>query len=208
MDLNLIAFLLPAAGNRSTLDAICMRENGGRYVPPQEELECDSRESTVSIQHEDDPSSDTESYPQLQLAFNPGPKAGQGFLFGTDKNCCDIVLPRLNEISRRHCYLTFDAERRLILRDISTRGTIVTYDGKGGERRRHFTWILSGDQVSEVKKIVIQIQKIQFQIVISKHEAHSDQYVDNVDRFLLQGNADDELPFGALGIQSGSSTAN
>lgn len=219
-DSNLIACLFPADRDRQAQDAICMRQNSGRYIPPQRDPEPEhgSRESTVS---EDDENNDPTSYPGLQLTFNSGPKAGQGFVIGTDRNYCDIVLPKLNKISRRHCCLTFDAERRLILRDLSTNGTIVEYDGQGGqkrqtiityddkerEKRHHFTWILSGSPVQEVKKIVIQIDKIRFRIIVSKHEAYPDLYNDNVNRFLCEANANDELRFGALGIQSTTSTA-
>lgn len=207
---DLIARLFPAYGNICTLDAIRMRENSGRYLSPQGETEPvnRSRESTVSLEDDEDHASDdTNEYPGLQLSFNRGPKAGQGFMIGTDGNRCDIVLPKLSMISRRHCSLTFDAKRRLILRDFSRHGTTVTYDGKGGEKRHHFPWILSGENAGEVKEIVIKIQTIEFKIQVCKHETHPSLYIDNVNRF-LQANADDELTFDALGIQSTSSTAH
>ena len=43
-----------------------------------------------------------------------------------------------------------------------------------------------------------------FQITISKHETHPDQYMKNVDRFLQR---EDELPIGGLEVQSTTSTA-
>ena len=73
------------------------------------------------------------------VAFNSELKSGHGLMFGTDPNSCNIVLPRLRHISQRYCYLTFDAERRLIFRDCSTYGTIVKYDDKGGESRRTYS---------------------------------------------------------------------
>ena len=206
-DPNLIACLFPADRNQKALQAIHLSENRGRYIPPEVETEPErgSRGSTVPREDDEDPRPNFTSYPGLQVTFNAGPKAGQSFVLGTDRNRCDIVLPRLGEISRRHCCLTFDAERRLILRDFSTNGTMVTYDGKGAERRHHFTWILSGTVASE---IVIKIEKIEFQMIVSRHETHPGLYSDNVDRFLLQANSDDELSFGALGIQSMTSTAH
>lgn len=121
----------------------------------------------------------------LQLAFSNGPKFGSGFVLGTDPNSCDIVLPPLPTVSRRHCYLTFDAERRLILRDCSTNGTIVEFDGRGGERRRHFTWILSGHEVPDAtKRIVIEIDAyLKFEVVIPKPSSRI-EYSENVDKFL------------------------
>jgi len=110
-------------------------------------------------------------------------------VLGTDRNRCDIVLPKLRGISRRHCSLTFDAERRLVLRDFSSAGTIVTYDGKGRETRRHFTWILSEEGVKWASKTIVEIQKIAFQVIVSRHETHPGIYIGSVDRFLQQADA-------------------
>ena len=216
----MIACLFPADRNPQAQDAIYKRENSSRYIPPQGDTKSErgSRASTVKDDDDDD---DPTSYSGLQLTFSPGPRAGHGLVIGHDHRC-HIVLPKLRHISGRHCALTFDAERRLILRDFSTNGTIVTYNGQGGEKRRsiityddkgrekrqHFTWILSGDEVPDkAKKIIIQIEEIRFQIIISKHETYPDLYNDNINRFLREVNANDELPLGALGIQSTTSTA-
>lgn len=118
-------------------------------------------------------------------------------MFGTDRNC-DIVLPGGGGISHRHCYLTFDAGRRLILRDCSTYGTIVEYDNKGGELRRHFTWILGGhDFPLKVYNIVIRIRGINLRIVVSNHDTNLVLYNANIDKFLLQAG---EPSFNAPGI--------
>jgi len=144
-----------------------IRMNILKHIPPQREIKSDlrSRESTVSLEDKVDNIPTDTSYPRFQLTFNPGPKAGQGLVLGTDSNC-DIVLPQLSKISRRHCALTFDASRRLILRDFSHHGTIVEYNDKGEELRRHFTWIIGGHRVPrDTKKIAIGIQGIKFQII-------------------------------------------
>lgn len=75
-----------------------MSENRSRYMPPQGETEphCGSRESTASLEDEDDETASDTSAPGLQLTFNPGPKGGRGLEFGTHPNC-DIVLPELKE---------------------------------------------------------------------------------------------------------------
>jgi hypothetical protein len=141
-----------------------IRINISGYIPPQREAKSDlrSRESTVSLEDEEEDTQDVTPYPGLQLTFNRGPKAGQGLVLRTDPNC-DIVLPQLSKISRFHCALTFDAQRRLILRDFSKHGTIVTYNGEGQESRHHFTWILGGHKVPrDTKNIVIEIQGISF----------------------------------------------
>ncbi|KAH6723428.1 kinase-like domain-containing protein [Leptodontidium sp. MPI-SDFR-AT-0119] len=179
-DSNLIARLFPADGKgyKLALQAILMSENRSRYMPPQGETEphCGSRESTASLEDEDDETASDTSAPGLQLTFNPGPKGGRGLEFGTHPNC-DI--------------------RRLILRDFSKHGTIVKYDEKGGESRRtlvtkddkgrelyhHFKWIIGSHKVPrDTKIIVIEIQGIGFRID--------------------QATANEELPLGRFSIQS------
>ena len=82
--------------------------------------------------------------PGLELRFSHKLKGGLGIVFGTNRNSYDIVLPQLRNgrgqplVSNRHFYITFDAQRRLVVQDCSTRGTIVTYDDKGRERRSNF----------------------------------------------------------------------
>ncbi|KAL8913493.1 MAG: hypothetical protein Q9171_001681 [Xanthocarpia ochracea] len=218
---NSIAHLLPAdaeAFSKPTWDAIRHSANRSLFLAPQKaevRPKHSSRESTASVEEAPDP----DSYPKLQLTFDNGPKVGQKFVIGRDSNSCDIVLPNHPNISRRHCLLTFDDQRRLILQDTSAYGTSVEYDEEGGQNRRtlithdnrgkeirhHFTWILSGAKIPDrAKKIEITIADITFQIKISKHETHPDQYIKNVDRFLQR---EDELPIGGLGLQSTTSTA-
>jgi hypothetical protein len=135
-----------------------------------------------------------------------------------------FVLPKLKnkKISRVHCALTFDDQRRLILRDLLGHGTIVEYDGRGGELRRtfvtkdkegrekthHFKWILSSNDVPrDTKNIVIHIQGISFQIEVSTHDQHPWDYNTNVDRFLQQAKANDKLSLSRFSIKSLDSTA-
>ncbi len=215
---NLIACLFPADRKSQAQDVICMRQNSERYISSQRELqsEHDSRESTVSEEDEDN---DLTRYSELQLIFNSRSKVSQEFMIETDENFCDIVLSKSNKISRRHCCLTFDRKRRLILRDLSVNEIIVTYDEQDGEKRRtivtkndkeretshHFTWILSDVELDEVNKIVLKIENIEFNILISKRQTHSMLYNNHVDRFLQETNADNELSFDALNIQSTTS---
>ncbi len=220
-DLDLVACLYPGnpeANDRHTWDAI--RMNTSRYLPPRENTISDyrSRESTVSLEAEND---SIDSYPALRLTFTSELKCGKGLMFGTDPNC-DIVLPKLKHVSKRHCYLTFDDQRRLVLRDCSSLGTAVKYDDAGGEVRRSllikdregretchdFTWILSGHPFLEsTKRIYIEIQGINFRIVVPKDIINSHLYQANIDRFLQHIKANDELPIGRLGVQSTRSTA-
>lgn len=202
-DPNSIAWLFPekdAADGKRSWEAIQMNLLG--YAPLQRVPESDlrSRESTASLEDEENQVANAASYPSLHLTFNSGLRSGLGLTFGTDSKRCDIVLPRLRYISQRHCYLTFDTERQLILRDFSTHGTVVKYSDKGGELRRHFTWILGGLRVPrEIGHITIEIQGISFQIRISPHDEYPDLYNANVDRFLQEA---EEPHLNGLGIET------
>lgn len=116
--------------------------------------------------------------PCLQSSFDHGPRGKHGFLIGFDPRC-DIVVLHQPGISAFHCSLTFDEGNRLILRDHSQRGTIVTYNGKGRELRRHFTWIVGGHEaLGQSTKIVIEIHillnsRLSFLIYISQHKLPS-----------------------------------
>ncbi|EED22705.1 hypothetical protein TSTA_061930 [Talaromyces stipitatus ATCC 10500] len=218
---NVLAYLFPIADPEDVhsyqyaLHTVKRSENSLRYVPEQRkvniELQTHSRESTVSLDdHIEDSTPNYLFKPGLQLTFNPGPRAGPGYFLGTDENSCDIVLPKLARISRRHCFFTFDEKRRLILQDCSQNGTIVTYNGKGGEKRRHFKWILSGDRVPEgTENFLLEFHNhLKFRIVVPKHETCPDLYAGRVDRFLQEVTANIDLPIDRLGIQSASTTAN
>lgn len=197
--------------------AIGMEANSPRRVAapaPAALLELpgrNTRETTVSFCGENEP--DEESDPDLpnleglQLTFTFGPKALPGFYLGTSRRLCDIVLPGLPNISRHHCFLGFDEKERLIVRDCSKNGTIVEYDGEGGEKRCNFTWIIGGHRVPDSRKtIVIELDtKLRFQILVSKPSCPA-TYSHNVKEFRPTP-AETSLPLGALGIQSNASTA-
>jgi hypothetical protein len=199
-------------------------ENNSRYVQRLKEKpklpRRGSRETTAPLdKYEQDNTTSWHYEDGLKLTFSQNRKTGSRIVLGTDPNSCDIGVPVLPFISGRHCYLTFDAQRRLVVRDCSRHGTIVTYDKQGGEKRRvtvkhdtqgrvkrdEFTWIIGGDKVpDDTKTIVIQLDvNLKFQIIVSK-PTFIDVYQDNVDQFLAEAA---ELPFGALGIQSTISTA-
>jgi hypothetical protein len=207
-DPNLIAYLYPYGegkdeGGPAHL-TIQHARNRSQYVETQLTWERGSREPTAS----------TEDFPSLSeglsLTFSNGPKSDKGFTFGNLGRRSDIPLPNLdNHISRCHAYLTFDPQGRcLILRDCSTCGTVVTYDGQGGKKRRNFQWILSGHRVpDQTKEIVIEFHpRLRFQIIVCKYEKHRDQYFNNIDQFLATVAANAVIPIGGLGLESGNST--
>lgn len=211
-------------GNKRSHAWKAVKINPSRFVPAQRQRPTlrgrGSRESTAPLEDNNNKEKNEEpaSYlyePGIQLTFSYGPKGGPGFVFGTYGPGCDVVLPNIedNKISRRHCYLNFDAHNRLILRDTSTHGTIVTYDGKGGFKRRNFTWILGGYEFADdANTIVIEFHEaLKFQIVVKKRRGFPHIYIDNINQFpKAEEAAIDELPTGRLGrfgIQSERSTA-
>lgn len=147
----------------------------------------------------------------VELRFSRGSRTSGYFLFGKDKRC-DIVI-RGPGVSRHHCALTYkrshDGFYCLIVRDLGSRqGTKVTYNGKGGEWRSTFEWIISGDSIPDAtERVIIELPgNIQYRVVITRQTNSSPTYIANVKRF-LQGSADTESLFGMLDIDTGVHTA-
>jgi serine/threonine-protein kinase Chk2 len=215
---DLIACLYPFQRSYWAKEAIADTANRSRWVDAaRQSLEPQgrqSRETTAPLQDDDDEEEDPQvDNAGLRLTFSHGPKAGLGFVLGTSTSC-DIVLPQIYKnrqplVSNRHCYIAFDEQHRLFVHDISTNGTIVEYDGKGREKRRNFKWIISGHEVPDEKEIiVVEIHdKLKFQIIVSKEHLFPDQFSDNINQFLDDIAANNNLPFGALGLHSAASTA-
>lgn len=214
---DLIACLYPFDESRGAYEAIDDPQNRPRHVEQKRQApEPQSRETTAPPDDDYEQVPPQDVYPGLELRFSHGFKGRLGIVFGTSRSSCDVVLPQIHHknngqplISSQHFYIAFDEQHRLFVRDISTRGTIVTYDKEGGQKRSNFKWIIGGHKVpDETKTIVIEIQpQLQFQVVVSKHHLYPDLFFDNVDRFLREVGTNDELPFGSLGIESALSTA-
>jgi hypothetical protein len=197
-NVDLIARIYPYADYlHYAKDAILSNHNRSRWIPPSDDASGISSDDEGSISPDDEGGiSPCLSKPGLQLSFSHGPKGPLGFMLGRDARHCDIVLPHLPGISRQHCYLTFDYQRRLIVNDISSYGTIVTYDGMGGERRRNFTWIIGGDVIADRShEVVLQIHEhLRFLIVVSWHREESELYSEKVDHFLKRLTENDKTP--------------
>lgn len=112
---DLIACLYPyyetAEQRRNALRVI---KKSSRYVLPQQAMSEPpsrrSREATVPPDENDNKVKKPPAHlkePGLQLTFSHEPKESLGFVLGCDARC-DIVLPLFDQISRRHCYITFD----------------------------------------------------------------------------------------------------
>ncbi len=162
----------------------------------------------------------------LRLGFDDERKSALGILIGTSPNC-DIVVPkrgRLAGIAPYHCSITFDAQQRLILKDLQTPedrrrpkgipdfvpGTAVTYNGKGGQKRCVFTWILAGHVfVADNQPVILALHdELKFEIVVAPQDMASSSYKDKVTRFLAGPSfRTDDLSLGVLGLSSMGSTA-
>ncbi|KND93537.1 Serine/threonine-protein kinase RAD53 [Tolypocladium ophioglossoides CBS 100239] len=139
--------------------------------------------------------------PCIELRFSDIPRSTHGRIFGRNP-MSDVVLPNIKSLSYHHFGLTFDDDRRLIVKDWgSLAGTEVTYDGEGEGKRRGFCWIVGGNRVPHNKKnITITIDNtVQFRIVAAHHDVASQAYIDKVDRF-RQGTATAEDLFGNLDL--------
>ncbi|KJZ70488.1 hypothetical protein HIM_10117 [Hirsutella minnesotensis 3608] len=197
-DADLIACVYPRADiDRKASKAI---EKSSRYVPPR--FRCSEprygrhdRESTRSPERPSAPAY-YHYLPCLELKFSDTPRTSRGIVFGCGPNS-DVVLPDIPSISYHHFSLTFDEERRLIVRDWgSFVGTEVTYDNEGQGLRSNFRWIVGGHDVPNRKEsIIITVHEtISFQVVTTQHDIMSQAYVEKVDRFCRgTGTAEDLL---------------
>lgn len=187
-DLDLIARVYAVAYHTQSATEAIM--NSIHYVspveaPPPDETEYNSREPTPTPDPRKSDKTPPPEDPFLELRFSKVPRSSHGFLFGRHPNC-DVVLPNRTGFSHYQCSITFDAEGRLIVKDLqSTLGTIVKYNDKANSRRSGFRWIISGCKTAlHDKVIVIEIDDtVCFRIVVPQHSIESPVYVSKVDRW-------------------------
>lgn len=79
----------------------------------------------------DPPSAATNEWqqdPHIEISFDKLPRTSHGLVFGCHF-ASDIVLPNLPGVSAFHFCITFDEERRLIVKDLnSSGGTQITFN--------------------------------------------------------------------------------
>ncbi|EEQ90607.1 serine/threonine protein kinase [Blastomyces dermatitidis ER-3] len=148
----------------------------------------------------------------LKLTFSKGPKNYQGFVLGRESHTCDIVLASQTspDVSGSHCFLTFNEYDQLILHDTSTNGTIVSYNGKGAENRKKFSWIVAGHPVpdEEMHDIVIQLGKdLSFRIVCAKR-TNEEEYTAKIRQFRSDLEKLEESALDSLNLESRLITAH
>ena len=143
------------ANSEAARTAFTLEHNRDRRPDTDEELEARptkdwmSRETTPCESEE--AKHDKSGLPKLRLQFTfdrPPKNLQRGFVFGSDRRACDVLLAgpndqRLPHISGSHFRIDFDQEGYLMIEDTSTRGTAVGFDGQNEEQHRtKFTWLL------------------------------------------------------------------
>ena len=193
-DPNIIATLMASGMNRAER-AFQFEHNKQRYEAPTDDIRPFSRETTPysgdDFQDGNPKDKDATSH-RLKLSFDRPPKnMSKGYVFGWGPGC-DIQLvdrddlrpgdrEQVGMVSQKHFSITFDTERRVVLRDASTNRTAVSYDGQAGnELRRHFTWIIFPD--FEKIEVSIPSADISFIIKLGTHKNCDKEYRANMDR--------------------------
>ena len=133
---------LEASNERTARAFAYFDENGERYKAPNNPhfVEYNSRQTTPLTAFDD--GDDRNDKSRLILTFRISPKdIERGFVFSSNLNVCDILLgSKRDGISSRYFSITFDGQRRLIVRDFLRKGTIVSYNGYLAEEgRQNFT---------------------------------------------------------------------
>lgn len=190
----------------------CSRFMPPRQQPPLQRQDPYSRSSRESTEALEDYNPDT--LPYIELRFSSPPRTSSGLVFGTDRETCDVVLPKIKGLSKHHIALTYkrteiDNQFHLIVRDLkSIHGTVVTFDGKGRDKlRSKFDWIIDGFKLPNgTENLIVQLhQNLSFRINVIHHDITSFAYNDNVERF-RQGAANLQDLIGGFGFQSGADT--
>ena len=163
--------------------------NHERYLAPScTNEDMASRENTPLLLDRAD--EEDEDVHRIELSFRTPPKNGTEFIFGWGAGCDVQIAERSNvpkgernrtrRISQRHFSVGFDAQRRIVIRDTSVNGTVVSYDGQAQkERRMYFQWIiLPGWKTIEIS---IPGAELAFQIQRAVHETWEAAFAANVD---------------------------
>ena len=148
---NTIITLSPADEYGLALEACRLEHNKDRYLPPFRFLDdgpsravtpADSEISNTSIDS-------LEHLHRIILDFRQQFKSPGRICVGSDPRLCDVLLTskrRQLNISGLHFYVSFDHQYRLVVEDVSSGGTIVSYGKQAKhQRRHHFPWTLLSD---------------------------------------------------------------
>ncbi|KAI1345683.1 kinase-like protein [Xylaria sp. FL0043] len=140
---------------------------------------------------------DPRHFPYLEIRLSNIPRQSTGLMFGADQGACDVLLPNVPSISRRHFALTYkntfkDKGYRLVLRDLGSRnGTAVSYNKQPIQYRSSFDWIIDGFSYPDaIKSFVVDLlEGLAYKIIVNHDSIKSPMYAASVQRF-RRGRAD------------------
>ncbi len=210
-DPDLIATLIPIDESYYAESAFSLDHNEKRCIPPTHSRDegpaISSREPTPARSLQQDDNNDYSRKHCLRLTFKQQPKdPAKGFAFGTDQQKCDVLLGArgVRDTSGVHFHITFDViggEKCLVLRDSSTNGSAVSYDGQAEHEVRHrFTWILNLEKPKSQNgdekewKVQVHVRRLSFKFELASHRTCQAKYNRKVDESLkLSRTADPSL---------------
>ncbi len=214
-DPDLIATLIPTDPTKFAENAFLLPHNCTRYLAPTmgigERPTISSREPTPTLDESNEDGCEYDSTHCIQLRFGDKPiDPASGYAFGTDPKRCDVLLSYrgvVKGISGHHFNITFDEQGHLILKDLSTHGTAVSYDGQArDEVQRRFTWRLDLEMEWDVEVHVPNKSGLAFKVKLASHHTCQAEYHARINKFLADSRT--ALPrFNRLGIDSYESTA-
>jgi len=195
MEATLIATLIPSDTSDRAVNAFCHQHNKDRYLPPRDVGEGRALSSRETTPVSDELIDERHKYRHVynhRLVLNLYRKVknpSKGFCFGANREVCDILLgTRGQGISNAHFYITigtFNGKKRLILKDVSTRGMAVAYSGQAqNEIRDHFTWILDLEKDDGKWEVEVIIRGIHFKVELASHESCASEDEEKVEEFL------------------------
>lgn len=211
-DLNLIMTL--KAVSKLAEDVFHWPHNSSWYLPPSHEVDDEStnlssREATPYTLPETDANEGYSSH-WIQLTFTQRPKnIREGYVFGSDPQVCDILLGNRdrNRISNQHFCVTFDEQKRVVLRDFSRWGTSISYNRQARNQIwHHFTWII---KIGNFKKIEVRVARqddFTFEVKLAECKTCEDKYGLHLNSYLEESRTA-LPPFNMLGIYSQKTTA-
>lgn len=144
------------------------------------------RQKTPNSDDDEDPT------PRLEMRFSDDLRdPTRGFTFGRDPHVCDVVIaaPDNTDFSKRHFSIAYNTRRDLILRDYSTWGSAVSYEGRLEDiSKNNFTWILFED-IDSIKAIIGRRESttsttVNFEIVLEDHSNHVGKHTKARERFI------------------------
>lgn len=216
-DTNVFAVLTPCDGNKgeNAARAFSQPHNAPRYrkadVYTPEESVVNSRDPTPAplSPFERDP----ESIDRVVLKFSDLVKnLAKGLQFGTNTKTSDILLQYrgVRGISALQFAFVAKEDSSWYLEDFSsTFGTAVSYDDKGGDKKRQKErWIIAHPPRSAKRweELIVYAGDLAFKVDFPNQEAGRPEYVANLEAFIKESRRA-LPPFDALGLDSNPTTA-